>query len=102
MDWWKWVGYLLATESDCSGNDGAGKLFWGIKNLSSFCVFVAIKFFSHFFGKCLCKYAVRFETKSREENKGCNRPISRSVTKHYDWFALVNKYLWGKMRRTRL
>ena len=23
----------LATESDCSGNDGAGKLLWGIKNL---------------------------------------------------------------------
>ena len=23
----------LATENDCSGNDGAGKLFWGIKNL---------------------------------------------------------------------
>ena len=22
---------LLATENDCSGNDGAGKLFWGIK-----------------------------------------------------------------------
>ena len=35
----------LATENDCSGNDGAGKLFWGIKNLSSCCVLVAIKFF---------------------------------------------------------
>ena len=23
----------LATENDCSGNDGAGKLFWGIKKL---------------------------------------------------------------------
>ena len=23
----------LVTESGCSGNDGAGKLFWGIKNL---------------------------------------------------------------------
>ena len=35
----------LATENDCSGNDGAGKLYWGIKNLSSCCVLVAIKFF---------------------------------------------------------
>ena len=24
---------LVVTESGCSGNDGAGKLFWGIKNL---------------------------------------------------------------------
>ena len=38
----------LVTESGCSGNDGAGKLFWGIKNLSSCCFLVAIKFFSHF------------------------------------------------------
>ena len=35
----------LATESDCSGNGGAGKLFWCIKNLSSYCFLVAIKFF---------------------------------------------------------
>ena len=35
----------LATENDCSGDDRAGKLFWGIKNLSSFCFLVAIKFF---------------------------------------------------------
>ena len=55
----------LAMESDCSGNDGGGKLFWYIKNLSSL---VAIKFFSHFIGKCQCKHAVRFEMKSREEN----------------------------------
>ena len=34
----------LVTESGCSGNDGAGKLFWGIKNLSSCCFLVAIKF----------------------------------------------------------
>ena len=58
----------LATERDCSGNDGADKLFWGIKNLSSWCFLVAIKFFSHFIGKCQCKYAVCFEMKSREEN----------------------------------
>ena len=58
----------LATESVCSGNDGAGKLLWNIKNLSSCCFLVAIKFFSHFIGKCQCKYAVRFEMKSREEN----------------------------------
>ena len=45
-DRWKWVGYCcffccyfrplhdsLVTESGCLGNDGAGKLFWGIKNL---------------------------------------------------------------------
>ena len=43
VDRWKWVGYCflllfavaadwLVTESGCSGNDGAGKLFWGIKN----------------------------------------------------------------------
>ena len=41
VDRWKWVGYFffavaavsLVTESGCSGNDGAGKLFWGIKKL---------------------------------------------------------------------
>ena len=43
---------LLDREKDCSGNDGAGKLFWGIQNLSSCCFLVAIKFFSHFIGKC--------------------------------------------------
>ena len=58
----------LATENDCSGNDGAGKLFWCIKNVSFCCFLVAIKFFSHFIGKCQCKYDVRFEIKSREEN----------------------------------
>ena len=35
----------LVTESGCSGNDGVGKLFWGIKTLSSRCFLVAIKFF---------------------------------------------------------
>ena len=34
----------LAMENDCSGNDGADKLFWGIKNLSSCYVLVAVKF----------------------------------------------------------
>ena len=35
----------LATENECSGNDGAGKLFWCIKkNFSSCCFLVAIKF----------------------------------------------------------
>ena len=58
----------VATENVCSGNDGAGKLFWGRKNMSFCCFLVAIKFFSHFIGKCQCKYAVRFEMKSREEN----------------------------------
>ena len=57
----------LVTESGCSGNDGAGKLFRDIKNLSSCCFLVAIKFFSHFIGKCQCKYAVRFEMNSSEE-----------------------------------
>ena len=42
----------LVSESGCSGNDGAGKLFWGIKTLSSRCFLVAIKFFSHFIGEC--------------------------------------------------
>ena len=50
----------LATENDCSGNDGADKLFWYIKNFSSCCFLAAIKFFSHFIGKCQCKYAVNF------------------------------------------
>ena len=91
---------LLATESDCAGNDGGGKLFWCIKKKTCSCCFlVAIKFFSHFIGKCQCKHAVRFEMKSREENYGCNRPIR---TKHNAWFALVNKYLRGKIRRTSL
>ena len=44
------------------------ELFWDIKNLSSCCFLVAVKFFSHFIGKCQCKYAVRLEMKSREEN----------------------------------
>ena len=34
----------LVMESACSGNDGAGKMFWGIKNLISCCFLVAIKF----------------------------------------------------------
>ena len=63
---------------------------------------MAIKFFSHFIGECQCKYAVRFEMKSREKFTGCNRPIRRRVTKHYDWFALVNKYFRGKIMRTSL
>ena len=56
VDRWKWVGYCfccylpslhnsLVTESGCSGNDGVGKLFWGMKNLSPCCSLVAIKFF---------------------------------------------------------
>ena len=56
-------------ESGCSGYDGAGKLFWGIKNLSSCCFLMEIKSFSHFIGKCQCKYAVHFEMKSREETR---------------------------------
>ena len=32
----------------------------------------------------------------------CNRPIRHPVTKHYDWFALVNKYFKGKIMRTTL
>ena len=75
-DRWKWVGYFcccyyrplhdsLVAESGYSGNDGAGKVFWGIKNLSSHCFLVAIKFFSHFIGEFQCKYAVRFEMKLR-------------------------------------
>ena len=57
----------LVTESCCSGNDGGGKLFWGMKDLSACCFLVAIKFFNHFIGECQCKHAVRFEMKSREE-----------------------------------
>ena len=57
----------LASENNCSGNDGAGKLFWCIKNLSSYCFLVTIKFFRHFIGKRQCN-AVCFEIKSREEN----------------------------------
>ena len=59
----------LAMEIDCSGNYGAGKLFWDIKNLSSCLFLVAIKFFNHFIGKYQCKYANCFEMKSREETK---------------------------------
>ena len=53
----------LVTKSSCKGNDGAGKLFWGLKNLSSCCFLVAIKLISHFISECQCKYAVRFEVK---------------------------------------
>ena len=55
----------LTTENDCSGNDGVGKLFWYIKNFSSCCFLAAIKFSSLFIGKCQCKYAVRFEKKTK-------------------------------------
>ena len=68
MGYWFLLLFAAATENDCSGNDGAGKLFWGIKNLSSCCFLVAIKSFRYFIGKCQCKSAVRFEMKSREEN----------------------------------
>ena len=60
---------LLVMVNGCSGNDGASRLFWGIKILSSCCFLVANKFFSHFIGKCQCKYAVRFEMKLREDTK---------------------------------
>ena len=71
VDWWKGVGYcfccflrslhdLLVMESGCSDN-GAGKLFWGIKKRSFCCFLVAIKSFSHFISECQWKYAVRFE-----------------------------------------
>ena len=55
---------------------------------------MANKFFSHFIAECQCKYAVRFEMKSRVDTKltGCNEPIRRRITKHYDWFALLNKF----------
>ena len=59
---------LVSHENDCSGNNGACSLFWGIQNLSSCYFLVAVKCFRHFIGKCQCKYAVRFEIKSREEN----------------------------------
>ena len=89
----------LVTESGCSSNDGAGKLFWGIKNLSSCCFLVAIKFFSHFIGECQCKYAVRFKMKSVNRMQLTNQVPHN---KHYDWFALVDKYLRGKIKRTSL
>ena len=34
----------LAMENDCSANDGADKLFWGIKNFSSCYVLMAVNF----------------------------------------------------------
>ena len=57
--WWPLHNWL-ATESGYSGNDGVGKLFWGIKNLSFCCFLGAIKFFSRFIGEYQCKYAVCF------------------------------------------
>ena len=58
----------LAMENDCSGNDGAGKLFWCIKTSVPVVSWWQLSFFSHFIGKCQCKYAVRFEIKTREKN----------------------------------
>ena len=117
VDRLKWVGYCfffycffrslhdsLATESDYSGNDGAGKLFWDMKNLSSCCLLVLIKFFSHFISKSQCKLIccpLRDEIKSRKLRMQY-RPVGCGITKHYDWFASVNKYLRGKKRRTSL
>ena len=70
--WLRSLHDSLVTESGCSDNDGGGKLFWGIKNLSSCCFLVAVKFFSRFI--CKCKCAVRFMVKSNEDTKltGCN------------------------------
>ena len=85
----------LATESDCSGNDGAGKLFRCIKN---FCFLVAIGFFVIL---SLKANANRDEIKGRKGKDAIDQ-IRHSVTKHYDWFALVNKYLWGKISQTSL
>ena len=55
----------LATENDCSGNDGADKLIWGITKVNSCYFLVAVKFFSRFIGKCQDKHAFGFEIKSR-------------------------------------
>ena len=57
----------LVTKSSCSGNDGAGKLLWGIKNLSSCCFLVAIKFFSHFIDEC-----VTLRDERGKKLTGCN------------------------------
>ena len=56
----------LATENDCSGNDGASKLFWFIKNFSSCCFLVAIEFFSHFICKCQCKKCCLLRDKTKD------------------------------------
>ena len=66
----------LVMENDCSGNDGADKLFWGIKN---FCyVLVAVKFFSHFIGKCKGKHvSVSVYVRSRT-NPGIYTPGERA------------------------
>ena len=60
----------LATENDCSGNDGAGKLSQVVHKKTSVPVvsWWQLSFLSHFIGKCQCKHAVLFEIKSREEN----------------------------------
>ena len=71
---------LVSPESGCLGNDVAGKLFWEIKNLSSCCLLVAIKFFSHFIGECQCKYAVRLEMKSSEEV--CRMPLTNQAPRN--------------------
>ena len=40
----------LVTESGCSGNGGAGKLFWGIKKLEVLLFLGGDYVFSHFIG----------------------------------------------------
>ena len=47
------------------------------------------------------KFAVPLEVNSRKDNKltGCKSSL---VTKHYYWFALVSKYLRGKIKQTSL
>ena len=45
--------------------------------------------------------ANRDEIKGRKGKDAIDQ-IRHSVAKHYDWFALVNKYLWGKISRTSL
>ena len=76
-----------------------GKLFWGITNVSFCCFMMAINFSSNFIGECQCKYAVCFKMKSRDRIQ-FNNQVPQN--KHHDWFALVKKYLCGKIMQTSL
>ena len=82
----------LATESGCTGNDGAGKLFWGIKTRLFVVVWWQLSFLVIL--SVSAKYAVVFKMKSREDVKltGCNRPIRHLVPKHYKYATICNDF----------
>ena len=92
----------LVTESCCSGNDGAGKLLWGIKTWIPVFSWWQLSFLVILSANANANMLSASRWNRGKKFTGCNRPIRRHVTKLHDWFALVNKYFRGKIMRTSL